>query len=109
MTGWRWWLPTPFPSTEWGPNGDRPLVIDPADSLFALVEAITCDVVDWEIAYPTAASLQRVDARRMGSRVGSPVMVLELVGVGRKGRPRYHATELHRPGVVRYGMVRLVD
>lgn len=94
---------------ERGTGPDRPLVVDPADSLFTLAQGLTGDVVDWEIAYPSAANLRRSEARHMNSRVGTAVMVLELVGVGRKGRPRYHALELHRPGVVRYGLVRVVD
>jgi DNA-binding GntR family transcriptional regulator len=94
---------------ERGSGPDRPLVVDPSNSLFTLVEGLTGDVVDWEIAYPSATNLRRIEARHMASRVGTAVMVLELVGVGRKGRPRYHAVELHRPGVVRFGLVRVVD
>jgi len=90
-------------------GSERPLTVDPHRSLFELVHDLTGDVVDWEMAYPGAATLRRDDARRMGSRVGAATMVLELVGIGRKGRPRYHALELHRPDVVRYGLVRVVD
>jgi len=91
-------------------NGQgRALTVDPSASLFRLVEDLTGDTVDWEIAYPSAANLRRDEARHLGCRAGAAAMVLELVGVGRKGQPRYHALELHRPGVVRFGLVRVVD
>lgn len=89
------------------PGDDRPPV-DPHDSLFTLVARLTGDVVDWEIAWPSARNLDRRHARWFGLRAGHAVLALDLVGVGRQGVARYHATELHRPGIVNSALVRPV-
>jgi DNA-binding GntR family transcriptional regulator len=77
-------------------------------SLFDLVEELTCDVVEWEVAWPSAENLCGLDAERFALPAGHAVLVLDLVGVGRQGDVRYHARELHRPGLVPAAMVRSV-
>jgi len=82
--------------------------VNAADSLFDLVEQLSGDVVDWEVAWPTAENLSRPHARRFELNAGRAVLVLDIIGVGRQGHVRYHARELHRPNLVPAALVRSV-
>jgi GntR family transcriptional regulator len=84
------------------------LGVAPADSLFDKVRPLTGDDVEWELAWPSAASAPQDVAGWLGSPPGIALLTLDLVGVSRSGRRCYRAIEHHVPGVVDYGLIRSV-
>lgn len=78
----------------------------PKVSLFEVVEAVFGCAVEWEIAVPGAAKVDRRLADWLEMVPGDACMTLDLTGVARHGRVTYSAFEHHVPGVVRSGFVR---
>lgn len=76
----------------------------------AEIAALAADVlgvpVEWTIAVPGALLLDETLSARIEQPAGSPVLSLDLTGVGRDGRRSFRARELHVPGRVRFGFIR---
>lgn len=93
----------PLPRGAAPPEG-----LDPAMSLFDLVELVRGERVEWEIAWPGADALDEERARLLRRPVGEPALTLRLTGVARDGSIAYWAAEAHVRDAFRYAMVRSV-
>lgn len=82
--------------------------IDAAESVFSAMAPVWGEPVVWEVATPGAAALDERLAALFDLPVGTPVMTLELIGVGASGRRLFWSFEHHHPDIVRYSLVRTV-
>ncbi|NDK89804.1 GntR family transcriptional regulator [Gordonia desulfuricans] len=78
------------------------------DSVFTAVAQAWGESLVWEVATPGADVLDAESAALLDMSAGDPVMTLELIGVAASGRRLFYASELHRPDIVRYSLVRTV-
>jgi GntR family transcriptional regulator len=86
----------------WDPATDpRP---DPDASLFDNAAAVRGQMIQWEIARPTAIVADDQLAAWMGT--DGPLLMLDLLGVARTGELLYRAREYHVPGAVEFGFIR---
>jgi GntR family transcriptional regulator len=82
--------------------------VDIGVSLFELVPRLGHDRPAWELAWPSAASLDARLAAWLERPEGDAVLTMELTGVSRRGARVYRAFEYHHPAAFRYGLIRLV-
>jgi len=87
--------------------GERP-DIDLGDSIYTAIKGVWQEAVAWEVATPSAAILTEEDAELFEHPAGTPVLTLDIVGIGLSGRRLFHARELHDPATVSYSMMRTV-
>lgn len=85
----------------------RAVEVDPEWSVFAIARALTGRGTDWVSSW-IAPVLAGKAAEELGCEPGEPVLHLEQLGVTRDGTRCWWANELHRPGDLRYGLVRTV-
>ncbi|QJU53794.1 GntR family transcriptional regulator [Herbiconiux sp. KACC 21604] len=91
-------MPLPFPRDE----------VDLGDSIYTAATRVWGEAVAWEVATPSAEVLGEQDAALFEQPVGTPVLTLDIVGIGLSGRRLFHARELHDPKTVSYSMMRTV-
>lgn len=84
------------------------VAFDPAQSVFTIASRVWGEPVIWEVSTPGVAALDEPLARLFERPPGTPVMTLELVGIGASGRRLMHSIEHHDPDVVSYSLVRTV-
>ncbi len=89
-------VPLPFPRGE----------IDLGDSIYTAIKQVWNEAIAWEVATPSAEVLSESDAVLFEHPVGTPVLTLDIVGIGLSGRRLFHARELHDPKTVSYSMMR---
>jgi GntR family transcriptional regulator len=82
--------------------------IDASESVFSALGPIWGEPVVWEVATPGAAALDEDLAALFDLPLGTPVITLELIGVGASGRRLFWSFEHHHPDIVRYSLVRTV-
>ena len=82
--------------------GDLPDEFDPSESVFSFAAVV------WEVTTPGVATLSGELAELFEKAEGSPVMTLEVIGIGTSGRRILHSLEYHDPGIVSYSLVRTV-
>lgn len=82
--------------------------VDPTESIFTSMVGVWGEPVVWEVATPGVAALDAELARLFDLPEGTPVMTLELIGVGASGRRLFYSFEHHRPDIVQYSLVRSV-
>ncbi len=82
--------------------------IDPTESVFAIAARVWGEPVIWEVSTPGVAALDEPLAALFERPVGTPVMTLELVGIGASGRRLMHSIEHHDPDLVSYSLARTV-
>ncbi|CAN5336444.1 GntR family transcriptional regulator [soil metagenome] len=80
----------------------------PQGSVYSAAAQLWGEPVIWEIATPGVTVLDERMAELLMLPVGSPVLVLEQIGVSASGRRLFHTTEYHRPGLINYSLVRTV-
>ncbi|GAA1705306.1 hypothetical protein GCM10009808_24080 [Microbacterium sediminicola] len=78
------------------------------ESVFALAARLWGEPVVWEVTTPGVAVLDDALAELFERPVGTPVMTLELIGIGASGRRLLHSLEYHDPDIVTYSLVRTV-
>lgn len=83
-------------------------VVDPQESIFTAIHAAWGEPVVWEVTTPGVAALDAEMAELFELAVGTPVMTLELIGVGASGRRLFHSFEHHHPDLVQYSLIRTV-
>ena len=88
--------------------GDLPDEFDPSESVFSFAARIWGEPVVWEVTTPGVATLSGELAELFEKAEGSPVMTLEVIGIGTSGRRILHSLEYHDPGIVSYSLVRTV-
>jgi DNA-binding GntR family transcriptional regulator len=89
-------MPLPFPRAE----------VDLGDSIYSAIGKVWNESIAWEVATPSAEVLGEADAALFEHPVGTPVLTLDIVGIGLSGRRLFHARELHDPKTVSYSMMR---
>ncbi|WP_382306915.1 GntR family transcriptional regulator [Herbiconiux sp. UC225_62] len=89
-------VPLPFPRAE----------VDLGDSIYSAIAQVWNESIAWEVATPSAEALTEEDAVLFEHPVGTPVLTLDIVGIGLSGRRLFHARELHDPTTVSYSMMR---
>jgi DNA-binding GntR family transcriptional regulator len=89
-------MPLPFPRAE----------VDLGDSIYSAIGKVWNESIAWEVATPSAEVLGEADAVLFEHPVGTPVLTLDIVGIGLSGRRLFHARELHDPKTVSYSMMR---
>ncbi|MDX2377799.1 GntR family transcriptional regulator [Microbacterium sp. LRZ72] len=87
---------------------DGPTPFDPNESIFTVISRVWGEPVVWEVTTPGVAVLDDEMAGLFERPAGSPVMTLELIGIGASGRRLLHSVEYHAPDVVSYSLVRTV-
>jgi GntR family transcriptional regulator len=78
------------------------------DSIYTVTTALWGEAVAWEVATPSAEVLSEADAALFERAPGTPVLTLDVVGIGLSGRRHFHARELHDPSTVSYSMMRTI-
>ena len=78
------------------------------DSIYSATTALWGEAIAWEVATPSAELLTAADAALFERDPGTPILTLDVVGIGLSGRRRFHARELHDPSTVTYSMMRTV-
>jgi len=91
-------MPLPFPRDD----------VDLGDSIYTAAKRVWGEAVAWEVATPSAEVLSEADAVLFEHPVGTPVLTLDIVGIGLSGRRLFHARELHDPKTVSYSMMRTI-
>jgi DNA-binding GntR family transcriptional regulator len=91
-------MPLPFPRAE----------VDLGDSIYTAVKQVWGEAIAWEITTPSAEVLGEEDAELFEHPVGTPVLTLDIVGLGLSGRRLFHARELHDPKTVSYSIMRTI-
>ncbi|WP_460775666.1 GntR family transcriptional regulator [Microbacterium sp. GXF7504] len=81
---------------------------EPGASVFAIAAAAWGEPVIWEVATPGASILTGELAELFERPEGSPVMTVEIIGIGASGRRLMHSMEYHAPDLVSYSLVRTV-
>lgn len=81
---------------------------EPGASVFATAAAAWGEPVIWEVATPGASVLSDDLAALFERPAGSPVMTVEVIGIGASGRRLMHSVEYHAPDLVSYALVRTV-
>ncbi|MFJ6652620.1 GntR family transcriptional regulator [Microbacterium sp. NPDC091313] len=87
-------------------EGDTP--DDAEDSVFTVAARVWGEPIIWEVATPGVSTLDGELAELFERPVGTPVMTLEIIGIGASGRRLLHSREYHIPGLVSYALVRTV-
>ena len=82
--------------------------IDPAESILTLAERLRGEPVTWELALPTAVSADNEIAEVLNVRAGTPLLLLETIGLSVNGRRLYRSHDYHLPGAVPQGLIRNV-
>ena len=82
--------------------------IDPAESILTLAERLRGEPVTWELALPTAVSADNEIAKVLNVRAGTPLLLLETIGLSVNGRRLYRSHDYHLPGAVPQGLIRNV-
>ncbi len=85
-----------------------PVDFDPTEPIFSLAARVWGEPVVWEVTTPGIAVLDDQLAELFERPAGTPVLSLELVGIGVSGRRLLHSLEYHDPGIVSYSVVRSV-
>jgi DNA-binding GntR family transcriptional regulator len=80
--------------------------VDPHEPLFSLVQRVTGEAIGWEVACPSATTVDHTVAGWLEQPEGTASLTVELFGVSRSSIRSFHAFEYHVPGVVRYGFIR---
>jgi len=80
--------------------------LDLPAEIAALAAEVLGVPVEWTIAEPGALLLDETLSARIEQPAGSPVLSLDITGVGRDGRRSFRAREFHVPGRVRFGFIR---
>ena len=106
----RWWADDAPAMVAFNtvPLPQHTMPIDPSESVFAAVQRLWGEPVVWDVATPSVGILDDEQAELMRLAPGSPVMTVELIGIGTSGRHLFHAFELHNPRIVSYSMVRTI-
>jgi GntR family transcriptional regulator len=78
------------------------------DSIYSATAAVWGEAVAWEVATPSAEVLSDADAALFERPPGTPILTLDVVGIGLSGRRHFHARELHDPAAVTYSMMRTI-
>jgi len=82
--------------------------VDLGDSIYTTISALRGEAIAWEVATPSAEALTEADAEHFEHPVGTPVLTLDIVGIGMSGRRLFHARELHDPAIASYSIMRTV-
>lgn len=82
---------------------------DPGGQVFDVAARLVGSRARWEVARSSAALPDEQIAGDLEISVGSPVFVLDLMGVGAPGDRLYRIVEHHAGGAVGYGFVRTFD
>lgn len=90
------------------PPGGEAGPVDLGESIYAAVRELWGEAVAWEVATPSAEVLSADDAELFEHPVGTPVLTLDIVGIGLSGQRLFHARELHDPSTVSYSIMRTV-
>ncbi|MGA1838146.1 GntR family transcriptional regulator [Herbiconiux sp. 11R-BC] len=91
-------VPLPFPRPE----------VDLGDSVYLTTKQVWGEAVAWEVATPSAEVLSESDAVLFEHPVGTPVLTLDIVGIGLSGKRLFHAREIHDPRTVSYSIMRTI-
>ncbi len=78
------------------------------ESIYTATAAIWGEAIAWEVATPSAELLSETDAELFEREPGTPILTLDVVGIGLSGRRHFHARELHDPRAVTYSMMRTI-
>ena len=78
----------------------------PADPIFTLAERLLGSPATWEVAHTRALATTVEMAVDAEIAVGTPLLVLDLLGVSSGGLRLYRNVEHHLPGTVDFGFVR---
>ncbi|WZH37941.1 MAG: GntR family transcriptional regulator [Microbacterium enclense] len=81
---------------------------DPEESVFTVAARVWGEPIIWEVATPGVSTLDAELAELFERPVGTPVMTLEVIGIGASGRRLLHSREYHDPTLVSYALVRTV-
>ncbi len=81
---------------------------DEGASVFATAAKAWGEPVIWEVATPGASILGDDLADLFERPAGSPIMTVEIIGIGASGRRLMHSMEYHAPDIVSYSLVRTV-
>lgn len=90
------------------PLPPEPKEVDLGESIYAAIAALWGESIAWEVATPSAEALTEADAELFEHPVGTPVLTLDIVGIGMSGRRLFHARELHDPAIASYSIMRTV-
>lgn len=88
--------------------GELPPEFDPGESVFTFAARVWGEPVVWEVTTPGVATLSGELAELFEKPEGTPVMTLEVIGIGASARRILHSVEYHDPGIVSYSLVRTV-
>ncbi len=80
----------------------------PDESVFALATRVWGEPVVWEVTTPGIFVLGDELAALFERPAGTPVLTLDIVGIGASGKRLLHSLEYHDPDVVSYSLVRTV-
>lgn len=80
--------------------------LDASRSLFDVASEIWGEALAWEVVLPGAEAASTADARLMDLEEGSPMLILDLLGIAATGRRVFAAEERHRPNAVKFGFIR---
>lgn len=81
---------------------------DAEESIFTVAARVWGEPIIWEVATPGVSTLDPALADLFERPVGTPVMTLEVIGIGASGRRLLHSREYHDPTLVSYAVVRTV-
>jgi DNA-binding GntR family transcriptional regulator len=88
--------------------GEVPDGVDPDESVFTVAARVWGEPVVWEVTTPGVTTLAGELADLFEKPEGTPIMTLEVIGIGASGRRILHSLEYHDPGIVSYSLVRTV-
>ncbi|WP_125132264.1 GntR family transcriptional regulator [Microbacterium sp. 10M-3C3] len=88
------------------PGYDDP--VDPDESVFTAAARVWGESVIWEVANPGVSTLDAPLAELFERDPGTPVMTIEVIGIGASGRRLLYSREYHDPDIVSYSVVRTV-
>lgn len=88
------------------PPGVDPAAVDPSVSVFDTAATLLGEPAVWESAWPRPCAVGPPEDGWLELPTGTPVLALDLVGIGRLGARCYLATEYHVPGRVPQGFIR---
>ena len=82
--------------------------IDPTQSVFDLVRELRGTSIEWETSSVVGRPAVGRELLLLDVRNDATILELTTLGISILGTPLYHASEIHRQGVVPYGLTRTV-
>jgi len=81
---------------------------DAAQTVFELVHLLRGSTIEWELTWIDAKVADARDRELLSLGEGASVLAITMAGISVLGAKLYLAEEVHRQGVVPYGMIRTV-